>query len=318
MGRRQGLARAVGVAAALLLSGSSTPAELPLRDARWLVSQDLAADLTHQPAECRSASPDAALRRSEEIGRIAFRAPLLLGGQAARSGLSCATCHRNGRANAQFHFPGLSGDAGTADVTASLMSSHRGDDIFNPKPIPDLAGNPAKLKVSRDPGKDDLRKFIHGLITQEFDGPEPPPAVLDGIAAYVRSLSPEACQGSVPVAISLEPMLDDVDEAVRLAQQSYASGDRPTGRLLITAARSILGMIDERFQVSGGEKSRELLRDADADLKAIELGGVISATSFDAWNAKWDSRKRSLRSAESTSLFSEAILRRQLGAQPGR
>ena len=76
------------------------------------------------------------------------------------------------------------------------MSSHRGDGIFNPKPIPDLAGDPAKLKISRDPRKTDLRTFIHGLITQEFDGPEPPPAVLDGLAAYVRSLSPDACRGA--------------------------------------------------------------------------------------------------------------------------
>ena len=83
------------------------------------------------------------------------------------------------------------------------MSSHRGDGIFNPKPIPDLAGDPAKLKVSRDPGKDDLKRFIHGLITQEFDGPEPPPAVLEGLAAYVRSLSPPACKGQKSTPIRL-------------------------------------------------------------------------------------------------------------------
>jgi hypothetical protein len=313
MGRRQGHARALSAAAALLLSGASTPGELPLRDARWLTSSDLAADLTHQPEECSSLSHDGALRRSEEIGRIAFRAPLLLGGQAARAGLSCATCHRNGRTNAHFHFPGLSGDAGTADVTASLMSSHRGDGIFNPKPIPDLAGDPAKLKISRDPQKDDLRKFIHGLITQEFDGPEPPPAVLYGVAAYVRSISPGACKGPANVAVSLQPMLDDVNEAIRLAQESYASGDKATGRLLIGAARSMLGMVDERFQLPSGESSRQLLREADADLKAIELADVVSAASFEAWRDKWPDRERRLGSAEARSLFSEAVIRRQLG-----
>jgi hypothetical protein len=313
MGRRQGHARSLAAAAALLLSGASTPAELPLRDARWLTSPDLASDLTHQSAECRSISNDAALRRSEDIGRIAFRAPLLLGGQAARAGLSCAACHRNGRTNAHFHFPGLSGDAGTADVTASLMSSHRGDGIFNPKPIPDLAGDPAKLKISRDPKKDDLRKYIHGLITQEFDGPEPPPAALDGIVAYVRSMSAAACRGPSSVAIELQPMLDDVSEAVRLAKQSYADGDKATGRLLIGAARSMLGMIDERFQLKGGEKSRLLLREADTDLKAIELSETVTANSFDAWRGKWLSRKQALRSGEATSLFSEAVIRRQLG-----
>lgn len=313
MGRRQGHARALAAAAALLLCGASTPANLPLRDARWLLSSDLAADLTHQPPECRSPSHNATLRRSEEIGRIAFRAPLLLGGQAARAGLSCAACHRNGRTNAHFHFPGLSGDAGTADVTASLMSSHRGDGIFNPKAIPDLAGDPAKLKVSRDPAKDDLKKFIHGLVTQEFDGPEPPPAVLDGLAAYVRSLSPTACKDPSPTAVRLQPMLQDVDEAVRLAQQSYADGDKATARLLIGAARSMLGMIDERLQVSGAQNDRALLREADGDLRAIELADRASSASFDTWRSKWPQRERTLLAAEPKSLFSESVIRRQLG-----
>src|SRR3954452_11689999 len=211
MGRGQGHARALAAAAALFLCGASTPTELPLRDARWLLSADLAADLTHEPPEGRSPSHDAALRRSEEIGRIAFRAPLLLGGQAARAGLSCSSCHRNGRTNADFHFPRISGAPGTADVTACLMSSHRGDGFFNPKPIPDLAGDPAKLKVSRDPHKDDLKRFIHGLITQEFDGPEPPAAILDGLVAYVRSLSVKNCRGSSGSTIRLTSMLDNVE-----------------------------------------------------------------------------------------------------------
>jgi hypothetical protein len=316
MGRRERRPRALGAAAAaLLLCGASTPGDLPLRDARWLTSPDLATDLTHQPAECRGESHDAALRRSEEIGRIAFRAPLLLGGQAARAGLSCATCHRNGRTNAHFHFPGLSGDAGTADVTASLMSSHRGDGIFNPKLIPDLAGDPAKLKISRDAQKDDLRKFIHGLITQEFDGAEPPPAVLAGLVAYVRSMSPAKCRGPASVAISLQSMLDDVNQAVRLAQESYADGDKATGRLLVGASRSMLGMIDERFQSPGGEASRHILGEADSDLKAIELADIVSPGPFEAWRGKWPDRENRLRSAEARSLFSEAVIRRRLGGR---
>lgn len=313
MGRSQGHARALAAAAALLLCGAASPADLPLRDARWLLSSDLAADLTHQPPECRSPSRDAELRHSEEIGRIAFRAPLLLGGQAARAGLSCAACHRNGRTNAHFHFPGLSGDAGTADVTASLMSSHRGDGIFNPKVIPDLAADPAKLKISRDPAKDDLKTFIHGLITQEFDGPEPPAAVLDGVVAYVRSLSPDACSGPGTVAIKLKPMLNDVDEAVRLAEQSNSDGDKASARLLIGAARSMLGMIDERFQVAGGQKARLVLRESDSDLKAIELSNTVGTALFKVWRNQWPSREQQLLAGERASLFSQSVVRRQLG-----
>jgi hypothetical protein len=108
-------------------------------------------------------------------------------------------------------------------------------------------------------------------------------------------------------------VLGDIDEAVRLAQQSYADGDQATARLLIGAARSMLGMIDERFQVAGGQGSRALLREADGDLKAIELADTVSPTSFDAWRGRWPERERRLLAAESRSLFSERVLRRQLG-----
>lgn len=312
MGRGEGRARLLIVGAALLLCGAVSPTGVPLRDARWLQSPDLIADLTRQPPECRSRYDNPRLERSAEIGRIAFRAPLLLGGQAARVGLSCSTCHQNGRTNPHFHFPGISGDPGTADVTASLMSSHRGDRIFNPKPIPDLAGNTGKLKISRDPGREDLKRFIHGLITQEFDGPEPPSAVLDGLVAYVRSLSPEACGRSRPAAIRLVSWLEDVDAAVRLAEHSYAAGDAATARVLIGAARSTLGRIDERFQLPGGEASRAMLREADADLKAIELADKVTNATFANWHAGWPRRARQLRAAENRSYFSEAVLRRAL------
>jgi hypothetical protein len=312
MGRGQGRTRALIAAAVLLLCGGATPTAFPLREARWLQAPDLGADLTHQPPECRSRFPEPALERSAEIGRIAFRAPLLLGGQAARAGLSCSSCHRNGRGNAHFHFPGISGEPGTADVTASLMSSHRGDGIFNPKPIPDLAGDPAKLKISRDPAKPELRNFIRGLITQEFDGPEPPPAVLDGLVAYVRSLSPNACAGPQRGTIRLASMLDDVDTAVGLSEQSYAAGDKATAHVLLGAARSTLGKIDERFQLPGGEPDRALLREADTDLRIIELSDKPSADLFKQWRSKWPARARQLRFAESRSLYSEALLRRAL------
>ena len=288
------------------------PSALPLRDSRWLQSPDPIADLTHQPAECRSSYADPKLERSAEVGRLAFRAPLLLGGQAARAGLSCSACHRNGRGNPHFHFPGISGEPGTADVTASLMSSHRGDDLFNPRPIPDLAGNPAGRKVSRDPRRDDLKRFIEGLITQEFDGPEPPPAVLDGLVAYVRSLSPDACHGTRAETIRLGALLREVDDAVRLAELTHAAGDAATARFLIGAARSTLGRIDERFALPGGEGSRKLLREADGDLKTIELEDNVTSESFARWRSRWTARARQLRAAEPRSLFSAAMLRRAL------
>ena len=312
MGRGQGRARPLVATIALLLCGAASPAELPIREARWLQASDLAADLVHQPAECRRHYGDRVLERSADIGRVAFRSPLLLGGQAARSGLSCSSCHRNGRSNPDFHFPGISGAPGTADVTASLMSSHRGDGIFNPRPIPDLAGDPANLKVSRDPGREDLKRFIHGLITQEFDGPEPSAAVLDGLTNYVRSLSAGACRGRPAVDVTLEQGLGNVRTAVMLAEQSFAAGDPATGRFLVSAARSTLGAIDERFQVNGADESRAILRDAALELQSIERADHPSREMFGNWRGRWSAMARKLRSQQSRSLYSETLIRRAM------
>jgi hypothetical protein len=228
---------------------------------------------------------------------------LLLGGQAARVGMSCATCHRNGRANPAFLFPGLSGAPGTADVTSSLMSSHRGDHQVNPKPIPDLGGPRAALKVPRDPRDPALERFIRGLVTQEFDGPEPAPDVLAGLAAYVRALRPEGCgRGDRP--IRLGERLGEAEAAVALARGSEGE----TRRLLLAAARSTLGAIDERFRLPGLERDRDALRAADGDLAAIRQGKA----DISLWDRNWPARRRALLGDENRSLFSARLLRKAL------
>jgi len=294
-------------AALLLLAAADSP-RVPIREARWAAPDRLFETLSREPAECLARPVGAAARRSVEIGRIAFRAPLLLGGQAARAGISCATCHRSGRDNPAFLFPGVSGDPGTADVTSSLMSSHRGDRTDNPRPIPDLAGPPERLKVSRT-GPGALEAFIHGLVVEEFDGAEPPPAVMAGLAAYVRALRPEACRGGSR-RVSLEGRLDAVAAAVRLA----AGSDRDTGRFLITAARSLLGAVDERFRLPGLERDRALLAEADAELRALREDPRRGAPSLERWLERWPERRRRLMRDERRSLFSPAILRAQLRA----
>src|SRR5687767_5744995 len=286
MDRRRALARfLIGASAALLIAGTAKAPVLPIKEARWLTPAALYDGLTREPAECLVQPGDAGQRRAVAIGRTAFRTPLLLGGQAARAGLSCASCHRNGRGNPHFLFPGVSGAAGTADVTSSLMSKHRGDGTVNPRPIPDLAAPPATRIVSHDPSGRALETFIRGLIVEEFDGPEPPPAVLDGIAAYVRAIRAEGCRGTY-VAVTLADRLDEVETALRLARES----DRETARLLVAAARSTLGAVDERFRLPGLERSRFLLRLADGELRQIRAGsGDITA-----WLARWSARRRTL------------------------
>src|SRR3954465_11984892 len=247
MDRGQRQACLLAFSALLLLTGAAASRRLPIREARWLRAPDIVADLTQLPPECLAWPKDEGQRGKVVMGGALFRSPLLLGGQAARAGLSCASCHRNGRTNPHFHFPGVSGAPGTADVPASIMSEKRGDDVFNPKPIPDLGGDPHKLKVK---GTARLRDFIHGLMVEEFTGPEPSSAALDSVVAYVNALSPGACGGG-PEHITLSGKLDAIDSAVTLAKGAYLAGDAATGRALLAAARSGLGAIDERFQVAG-------------------------------------------------------------------
>ena len=310
MDRGQGPAGLLGLAALLLLGAADAP-QLPIREARWLKSPDLVADLTTLPAECLAWPKSEAERRSVAVGRELFSSPLMLGGQAARAGLSCSSCHRNGRTNPHFHFPGISSDPGTADVTASIMSSHRGDGIFNPKPIPDLGGDPAKLKISRDPAKKDLSSFIHGLVTQEFDGAEPSPTALESIAAYVRALKPAACPTVTTVPITLDGKFTDVEWAVSLAHKTYADGDPAIGRDLLAAARSTVGAIDERYQLAGLQGARAHLRSADSILFGLQEAG--GKGSWRRWTERWPAHKRALRTAERQSLFNPAVLRKLVG-----
>jgi hypothetical protein len=223
--------------------------------------------------------------------------------------MSCASCHRNGRGNPDFLFPGLSGAPGTADVTSSLMSAHRGDGRANPVPIRDLGGPRALLKISRDPGDGALERFIRGLVVEEFDGPVPTTEVLAGLAAYVRALRPEGCRASER-PIRLVDRLGDVEEAVRLAAQSQGE----TRRFLAAAARSDLGAIDERFALPGMERDRALLRAADEELRAIRAGA-----GFERWAQRWPQVRRRLLHDEPRSLFAPAVLRQKLaGFRPAR
>jgi len=257
-------------------------------DGRWLASgADASVALTRRPPECLAIPKDAETAYRVELGRAAFRTPLLLGGQAARAGIMCETCHRGARTNPDFDFPGISGAPGTADVTTSVLSSHRGDGIDNPKPIPDLAGPKAALKVSQDPDKAALEAFIHGIVTQEFDGDEPPPAVLKGLADYVRALSPGACPRAASEPVTAAADLATARRSVAAAIAALDHADTASAALMLEAARSQLGDVNERFEGQGAAAAT-LQRQA-ADLAAAEAddraGRAEARAALVAWLA---------------------------------
>ncbi len=287
------------------LSASVVQAEL--RAARWLPAEKQLHALSHAPTECLSVSKDKNTSDKLAIGRAAFRTPLLLGGQAARAGLSCDSCHRNGRGNPDFLFPGLSGAPGTADVTSSLMSSHRGDGIFNPSPIPDLSGSLASQKISRDLASRKLENFIHGLIVEEFDGPEPSPLTLDSVAMYVRMLSPTACKLPVEQKISLNSYLLDARLAMQAAQIAVDAKDVNAARLMIASARTALGLVHERYAGKTLFQQQQVLQQADLELASIQHAIDTHENDIDfritTWLVKMQRRERVLRKKETISLF---------------
>jgi hypothetical protein len=308
--------------AALALSAASAgaaPTAAPLlREMRWIAPETPRAEivriLTTRPAECLAPPADTkideqiAIYEQIAVGRAMFSAPLLLGGQAARAGVSCAACHVGGRGNPHFIFPGVSGAPGTADVTSSLFSTRRGDGIFNPHPIPDLAADPPK--ISRDPASPALRMFIRGLIVEEFDGLEPPSRILDGLAAYMRALRSD-CGPPTPRTAAQEA--GDAMTAFQSARNALTEGDTASAHLLLGAARSALGRIDERF--ARQPAIAHLLARRDGELRRLQAdieGGAAVGASLTRGIRAMARDSAALRAAEPGSLYTAATLDRAL------
>ena len=319
--RRTFTAFAVALVSALAIgiAEAASPSSPPLREMRWidpgLPSAELVRALTTEPAECLVTPADAAAQARIAIGRAVFRSPLLLGGQAARAGVSCASCHRAGRGNPHFVFPGVSGAPGTADVTSSLFSSKRGDGIFNPRPIPDLVTDPAT--IDRSPEKPDLRRFIHGQIAEEFDGLEPPAAVLDGVAAYVAALGGR-CDGEVARTAKGEAAA--ARGAITAARQLLQVPDQPAAHLVLAAARSALGRLDERYASVPGIDRRLAARDDELrQVQALAATDPVSAiAALDRWTRRFERDSEVMRIAQGSSLYSAVTLQTALKATPPR
>lgn len=299
----------VGALFAFSASLSAFAADVPLRAARWVKAPDPAAVLTEHPAECLARTDDAEQAWSVEVGRAVFRSPTLLGGPAARVGLTCESCHRNGRGNPTFSFPGVSGAAGTADVTSALFSSFREDGIDNPKVIPDLA-SPARKTLNAN-----MNDLLHGLVVEEFNGAKPPPGVQKGLHDYVQALGPAYCGADRPEKVTLAGDMQAVRRAVLAAIGAIDRNDPETAIVVVQAARQMLGQVDERFGLLDGA-GRLALHQAGRDLGEVER--VVGGDAADAkvrlteWLARLDSVTAALAPLEDRSLYNTAILRGEL------
>ncbi len=129
-------------------------------------------------------------RRSHlvNLGDMAFNAPDILGGTARQAGISCATCHVNGASNPKLFIPGMSTRPGNFDTSGPLFNPKADNLTLDAVRIPSLRGARYLAPYGSDGRTASLRDFIRNVIVVEFAGPEPSPAILDGLVAYIQDI----------------------------------------------------------------------------------------------------------------------------------
>ncbi|MGE0594911.1 MAG: hypothetical protein AB7P07_00980 [Hyphomonadaceae bacterium] len=289
------------LALVLLIAAAAPPARILLREQAWTPpSPGRVEALTQTQGECiTTATPEI------EIGRALFRTPVLIGGPAARAGLSCHACHTDGGANTHFMLPELTDRPGAADVTSEWSSHVRGDGVANPRDIPDLAGAGARAAFGqgREPS---LERFMHGVVVEEFQGEEPPPAAFAALVAYVRALDAAACPAT-PAPVSLASAAEDVRRTLAAAQHA----DAATASLLLYAAQDQIGRVAERLPPAAFKHERRALA-----ALARELGGLRetpAALGESGWRARFDGAIARIARREDETYFNAETLRAALG-----
>jgi len=122
------------------------------------------------------------------LGDLAFSSPFILGGVARQAGISCNTCHINGAANPKLYVPHLSTHPGTFDTTGALFNPKADNSVLDAVRVPSLRGARYLAPYGNNGRTSSLRDFVHDVIVVEFAGPEPSPAVLDAMVAYIQDI----------------------------------------------------------------------------------------------------------------------------------
>src|SRR6202035_2541051 len=122
------------------------------------------------------------------LRNLAFSSPRILGGVARQANVSCGTCHVNGAGNAKLFMPKMSTRPCHFDTTGSLFNPKADNLVLDPVRIPSLRGARYLAPYGHDGRTESLRDFIRNVIVGEFAGPEPAPAVLDGLVAYIQDI----------------------------------------------------------------------------------------------------------------------------------
>lgn len=207
------------------------------------------------------------LRADLLAGEFLFKAPLLLGGQAAKAGISCHSCHVNGTDNPHFQFPAISGDPGTADTTHSFFSQSLGNGVFDPIAIPDLTRE-GRVDHARSNGE--LEAFLTMIVVGEFSGKATSPAVIVALATYVRALRllPQG-EGLERRAHDIMLDIEDLQHTLDQARLRAGRGQVEMASLLLSSAQSQSQFIYERLHLAHHEDLRRWLASHSRKLGAL-------------------------------------------------
>jgi len=269
----------------------------------WIHSDtNLVSALSEEPRECL---PPIANTQTT-LGRLAFRSPFLLGGQAARRGLTCQACHGQGQVNSHFFVVGLSDTPGTADVTSFHFSDVLGDEIFNPVPIPSLSDDIEGVDYT--PETKALEAFVRRLITKEFTGPEPTPEVESALLSYLRALDDSYCtsptiKGSDNLSYKLKIISDSLEA---LPKQNLS---RESHNFMLAALRIELGRLHNRFPNHPKLRAQLVAMSANLNTVKVENPDIVKLA------ADWDALEPDLRQAYAGSLFDETAIQNWIASR---
>ena len=122
------------------------------------------------------------------LGNLAFSSPSIMGGVARQANISCGTCHVNGAGNANFFMPAMATRHGNFDPTGPLFNPKADNGLLDPVRIPSLRGARYLAPYGADGRMASLHDFVRNVIVNEFAGPEPSPAIVDAIVAYLQDI----------------------------------------------------------------------------------------------------------------------------------
>ena len=295
--------------ASMTISGDILANDLrQLKEQVWL-SQDISKSdrlnaISKRPTECINPKAPKLIT----LGRLAFESPALLGGQAARIGLSCASCHPSGRTSPHFFLESISSSPGTADVTHSFFSSTGGNDTLTAVAIPDLAKlDQMKIQNRRSIG---FRNKLRELIEVEFDGQRAPILMIDALQIYLGNIDTQYCK-TTEQELHRHQLSDDWQRLQESVNALVNHSNKELNQLLIRISRKRLETIFLRYSNVKDSTINSNLVSLSRQLGALSLTNIHhkeQTKSLRHWHKQADKLFERLKEHEAISMYEPNIL----------